>query len=197
MASQAQIDANRRNALLSTGPKTGEGKAAVSQNALKHGLRSDVYKEPMKDPEIYDELLADLIAEHQPQTLTEEFYVERMALCLDKLSFLEGLQNEAMFTEQDRNIYWNQQDRLERGFDRALATLRKLQKERRASEPAPSPAEKPDPQLAPQAERTPGPAQIGFVRQNSISGPVLVGQALSPATARQGRELSRLICFSS
>jgi len=38
MASQRQIDVNRRNAQKSTGPKTPEGKAAVSQNALKHGL---------------------------------------------------------------------------------------------------------------------------------------------------------------
>ena len=38
MASQLQIDANRQNAQKSTGPKTPDGKAAVSQNALTHGL---------------------------------------------------------------------------------------------------------------------------------------------------------------
>ena len=200
MASQAQIDANRRNAQLSTGPKPPEGKAAVSQNALKHGLRSDIYKTPMRDPKVYDQLLADLIAEHRPQTVTEEFYVERMALCLDKLTFLEGMQNDCLFTnsrdfdlseEKALNIYWNQQERLERGFDRALATLRKLQKERRASEtapaaPAPSPASvKPDPlpapaptreakppapqTRAPKVEQNPGPSGIGFVRPDSFS----------------------------
>jgi hypothetical protein len=37
-ASQAQIEANRRNAQHSTGPKTSEGKAASSMNALKHAV---------------------------------------------------------------------------------------------------------------------------------------------------------------
>ena len=38
MASQKQIEANRRNAEKSTGPKSAEGKATVARNALKHGL---------------------------------------------------------------------------------------------------------------------------------------------------------------
>ena len=38
MATTAQILANRNNSRKSTGPKTDEGKAAVSQNAVKHGI---------------------------------------------------------------------------------------------------------------------------------------------------------------
>ena len=37
-ASEAQILANRRNAALSTGPKTPEGKEQSRRNALKHGM---------------------------------------------------------------------------------------------------------------------------------------------------------------
>ena len=38
MMSYRQIEANRRNALLSTGPKTETGKKASRRNALRHGL---------------------------------------------------------------------------------------------------------------------------------------------------------------
>ncbi len=139
MASQAQIDANRRNAQSSTGPRTPEGKAAVANNALKHGLRANIFKQPMTDPEEFDQVLAALIAEYQPQTPSEEIYVERMALCLNKLAFLEGMQNECLFEKahqfdldehQALNVYWGQENRLERAYDRAFDRLRTLQKER-------------------------------------------------------------------
>ena len=38
MTSDKQRDANRRNALRSTGPRSEEGKQKVRRNALKHGL---------------------------------------------------------------------------------------------------------------------------------------------------------------
>ena len=39
-SSERKCEANRLNALKSTGPKTAEGKARASQNAVKHGLVS-------------------------------------------------------------------------------------------------------------------------------------------------------------
>jgi hypothetical protein len=38
MASERQIAANRRNAKKSTGPRSADGKARSSRNALRHGL---------------------------------------------------------------------------------------------------------------------------------------------------------------
>ena len=40
MVSQRKLEANRRNAQKSTGPKSAAGKKKVSHNALKHGLMS-------------------------------------------------------------------------------------------------------------------------------------------------------------
>ena len=40
MTTTRKVEANRRNALASTGPRTPEGKAATSRNAVRHGIRS-------------------------------------------------------------------------------------------------------------------------------------------------------------
>ena len=40
MISDKQLEANRQNALQSTGPTTSEGVQAVKSNAIRHGLRS-------------------------------------------------------------------------------------------------------------------------------------------------------------
>jgi hypothetical protein len=78
MATLKQIEANRRNALKSTGPKTPEGKAAVSMNALKHGLRARTIVLPNENIEEFHQLCDDLEAEWTPQSRTEQFYVEQM-----------------------------------------------------------------------------------------------------------------------
>ena len=50
MATPAQIQANRRNAQHSTGPKTSAGKANVRQNASQHGLCAQDNLLPGEDP---------------------------------------------------------------------------------------------------------------------------------------------------
>jgi len=48
--SEKQLQANRRNALSSTGPRTEEGKGVASKNALKHGLLSSEVVIPGENP---------------------------------------------------------------------------------------------------------------------------------------------------
>jgi hypothetical protein len=52
MASQRQIEANRRNAQRSTGPKTRRGKQRSSRNAVKHGLNISIVRDPGATAEI-------------------------------------------------------------------------------------------------------------------------------------------------
>jgi hypothetical protein len=82
--STRKIEANRRNALKSTGPKTCRGKAYSGRNAIKHGLFARQFMDFVvqgEDPEEYNELLKGLRAQYQPIGMAEELEVERAALC--------------------------------------------------------------------------------------------------------------------
>jgi hypothetical protein len=80
MTSTAKIEANRRNAQKSTGPKTPEGKAASSRNALRHGLTARqliLFDETEQDFANFHEELRD---SHAPADAAEAALVERIAV---------------------------------------------------------------------------------------------------------------------
>src|SRR5438477_2005952 len=156
MATLKQIEANRLNALKSTGPKTPEGKAAVRLNSLRHGLRARSVILPGEKREEFQQLCDDLEAEWQPQTRTEQFYVEQMAVSQWKLRRMEiaevslliqkfGAKNQIPLLDR----LWQAEARLERSFTRAQRELERLQKSRPKQTcdqptealPAPQPAE--------------------------------------------------------
>lgn len=58
MATEAQINANRRNSKASTGPKSLKGKASVASNALRHGLAV-----PISDDRQFDDIIERLAVE--------------------------------------------------------------------------------------------------------------------------------------
>lgn len=78
MTSDKKAEANRRNALKSTGPKTPEGKAAVRLNALSHGLLSQEILLPGEDEEALRRLGEDLRAELLPLGELENLLVDRI-----------------------------------------------------------------------------------------------------------------------
>jgi hypothetical protein len=57
MATIQQIEANRRNAQKSTGPRTEAGRAASAQNSRKHGCYAGQVLLEGQDQELYDQLL--------------------------------------------------------------------------------------------------------------------------------------------
>ena len=91
MSSEKKLDANRRNALASTGPRTPEGKAAVAVNAVTHGLRAKKSVLYSEDPLEFHQLCMDLHQEWQPATPTEANLLEQMAVAQFKLARLESL----------------------------------------------------------------------------------------------------------
>lgn len=78
VTSDKQTQANRRNALKSTGPTTPEGKAAASQNALTHGLLSRQVLLPGEDEATLAELSGRLRDELRPVGELEGLLVERV-----------------------------------------------------------------------------------------------------------------------
>ncbi len=78
MASEAQVNANRSNAQKSTGPRTPEGKAAVTQNAVKHGLlaQAAVLREEERDR--YTHHHEEMMKELCPEGLQETEWAERI-----------------------------------------------------------------------------------------------------------------------
>ena len=153
MATLKQFEANRRNAQKSTGPKTPEGKSAVSMNALRHGLRARTVVLPGEDPTEFHQLCDDLQVEWHPQSRTEQFYVEQMAVSQWKLTRMEVVEVN-IFKDTDAKSQlsrldqlWRAECRLERSYSRAQRELQRLQKSR------PEPVEQPeDPPPAPATE---------------------------------------------
>jgi hypothetical protein len=60
-ASQKRIDANRRNARRSTGPRTPDGKSRSRFNGLKHCPTASVPVIPAEDPAVYEARLEAMI----------------------------------------------------------------------------------------------------------------------------------------
>jgi hypothetical protein len=66
MTSEKKTEANRRNALKSTGPRTPEGKNAVRPNATRHGLLSKEVPLTGEDAEALRQLDESLRNELRP-----------------------------------------------------------------------------------------------------------------------------------
>ena len=93
MASQKQIEANRQNAQKSTGPQTPEGKAAVSQNALKHGLTAQQAVISGEDKEEFEATRQSFEDELKPVGPLQTFLVEKIVTAAWRLARLRTLES--------------------------------------------------------------------------------------------------------
>jgi hypothetical protein len=154
MASDKQIRANRRNARKSTGPKTPEGKATISRNALKHGLLSRQSLLPDEDEGTLAQLREHLHSQLQPVGELESLLVERIVAATWRLrrvlaveagiykkqrvgflgeelglggAFIQDANGANAFSKLSRY-----ETTIERGLYKALHELQRLQAARRA-----------------------------------------------------------------
>jgi hypothetical protein len=85
MTSLKQIEANRRNASKSTGPKTAEGKLQSRCNAVRHGLTAETVVGVLENAEDYRAFEAAITADYDAQSAVERELVLRLASLLWRL----------------------------------------------------------------------------------------------------------------
>jgi hypothetical protein len=85
MTSFRQIEANRRNARLSTGPKTENGKRKSRRNAIRHGLTAETIIGALEDADDYASFELAVTSDYDARTAVERELVLRLASLLWRL----------------------------------------------------------------------------------------------------------------
>jgi len=156
MATDAQIVANRANAVRSTGPKTLEGKENSRRNALRHGLTARHVVAMDERGDDFSAYHAELTAAFSPQDAFEAALVRRLALLswrLDRLCRLEAVKLTVHSDENHRHArrldhVWPDEMRefaryeaaLDRSLKRTVGLLERRQALRRLDASAGAPA---------------------------------------------------------
>jgi hypothetical protein len=160
LLSPARAEASRRNGAKSRGPKTPEGKARSSQNALRHGLGAQKYLVlPEEDAAAFNALEAALLAELAPEGALQSVLARRIVSAAWRLERAERLEVElfakhgvpilgyagpgmALIRDGNGPRSFDTLLRYRGGtlaeFWRALRTLKALQAEQAAARPEPS-----------------------------------------------------------
>jgi hypothetical protein len=110
MTSYRQIEANRRNALRSTGPKTDAGKQASRCNAVRHGLTAETVIGTLEDAEDYKAFEAAITADYDAQSAVERELVLRLASVLWRLRRATTMET-GLFDIQANHLRANRQTR--------------------------------------------------------------------------------------
>src|SRR5579863_349705 len=165
MISDKQLEANRSNALLSTGPKTEEGKKHSRINGLRHGITGQVSTMADEDRAAHDKLSNALMKDLAPEGAMEVQLAQRIAtdswrlnrisaiednlfalgllnnggrLCPDHVQIDDALTTARTFTQESKQIQLLSlyEQRINRSLQKNLATLKSLQAARKAEREA-------------------------------------------------------------
>jgi hypothetical protein len=165
MISEKQLEANRRNALLSTGAKTDEGRNRSRMNALRHGLTGQVTTMTDEDRAAHDQFSNALMQDLAPEgameiqlaqrVATDSWRLNRISAIEDNLFALGQLQNGGqacadvpeldaaltdarVFTLESKQLQLLTlyEQRINRSLQKNLAILQSLQATRKAEHEA-------------------------------------------------------------
>ena len=164
MISEKQLEANRSNALLSTGAKTEEGRKRSRMNALRHGLTGQVTTMTDEDRTAHDAFSKALIKDLAPEGAMETQLAQRIATDswrLNRISAIEdnlfalglhenggrlsdheqidaALTSARVFTMESKQLQLLTlyEQRLNRAVQKNLALLQSLQAARKAEREA-------------------------------------------------------------
>src|SRR5246127_2331119 len=103
MSSFRQIEANRRNARLSTGPVTEQGKNKSRRNAVRHGLTAETVIDALEDAEDYAAFELAVTADYDAQSAVEGELVLRLASLLWRLRRATAIES-GLFKIQARHL---------------------------------------------------------------------------------------------
>jgi hypothetical protein len=96
MTSFRQFEANRRNALRSTGPKTDDGKRRSRVNAVRHGLTAETVVGSLEDAEDYKAFEAAIISDYCAETAVARELVLRLASLLWRLRRATAIETDLL-----------------------------------------------------------------------------------------------------
>jgi hypothetical protein len=104
MTSFRQIAANRRNAQLSTGPKTQDGKSRSRRNATRHGLTAETVIDALEDADDYAAFELAVTSDYDARTAVERELVLRLASLLWRLRRATTIES-GLFSIQAEHLF--------------------------------------------------------------------------------------------
>ena len=96
MVSERRIEANRRNAQLSTGPRSQSGRARSSMNALRHGITGQVSITTVEDRAAHDKFVQELIDRLRPDDALELQFASLIAVDFWRLQRIRAVENDML-----------------------------------------------------------------------------------------------------
>src|SRR5476649_1438162 len=128
MATQTQIEANRRNALHSTGQRSAEGKAASSMNAFKTGIDAESSVIPGEDAAALAALTERFYQDCQPQTAIESILVDNIIRASWRLRRFDRIDAEILIYIMEDTNYPSPNGPVGKAFHTTSGTQSRLQR---------------------------------------------------------------------